>query len=348
MDEFALIRHLNRIALEADKDAQVIVGIGDDAAIVRPLPKTDTVLACDAMVDGIHFAPDTMLPFHVGHKALVSNISDMAAMGANPRFALVTLVVPQQMDVPRLQGIYEGLYSCAKEYGVAIIGGDTVSTTGPLTISVTITGEVEQGRTLLRSNAKPGDVVFLTGPVGLSAAGLHYLLSQGSITRAMADARDHIKVIIRGHQLPSAQVAAGRLLAQSDMRISLNDVSDGLASEAFELAEASGARIVLEAAKIPVHPSLLQYAQSSERSVWDWILYGGEDYQLLGTVGASDWPELQSSFSDHRLALHPIGRVEASPTPAVEWITPEAHRAVLEKKGYNHFGRGSEGGEQHD
>jgi thiamine-monophosphate kinase len=337
MDEFALIRHLNRAQTSANLSDQVIVGIGDDAAVVQSTNGMDTVLACDAMVEGIHFKRETMLPRHVGHKALVSNVSDMAAMGAIPRFALITLVVSKDLNMRWLEGLYEGLYACAKEYGVTIVGGDTVSTTGPLTVSVTITGEVEKGQALLRSSAKPGDMVFVTGHVGDSAGGLHYLLKQNHLEQALRNAESNQLALIRQHQAPAAQIPAGRLLVQAGSRTALNDISDGLASEAFEIAEASEVRIILEATQIPVSPELIQYSQSTGFSVWEWVLFGGEDYQLIGTVSAEKWPSIENAFQLAELPLYRIGRVEAG-GPAVEWIKPDGTREALEKKGYNHLG----------
>jgi thiamine-monophosphate kinase len=341
MDEFALIRHLNKkaqdraIAKSIPSYSQVATGIGDDAAVVGISAGMQLVAACDAMVDQIHFLPQTMEDFHVGYKALVSNVSDIAAMGAIPKFALITLAVPKGLNISRLESIYDGIYACAEEYGVAIIGGDTVSTPDSLSISVTILGEVEIGQALLRSSAKAGDVVFVTGSVGSSSAGLHYLLAKNRVEHSPDSA--YIE-FIRSHRMPKAQVAAGRLLLTSGYGHALNDISDGLASEAWEIAEASGKCIQLFAKNIPISDSVLQYASDINYSPLEWALYGGEDYQLIGTVAAEYWDKARAQFEREGLAIYPIGEVLPG-DPEVRWVNEAGNIERLEKKGFNHFGR---------
>jgi thiamine-monophosphate kinase len=341
LDEFALIRHLNPNTLNRNqKDSevnsshtQVIHGIGDDAAVVQLTPGMQLVTACDAMVETVHFLPETMDDFHVGYKALVSNISDMAAMGAVPKFVLITLMAPKDIHLSRLENLYKGIYQCADEYGVAVIGGDTVSTPAQMSISITILGEVEAGQALLRSTAEVGDVVFVTGPVGSSAAGLHFLLEKG----AHPDPPNFLpQPMVQQHQMPKAQVAAGRLLLKSGLCHALNDISDGLASEAWEIAEASGKRIQLQEGHIPTDDIMIQYAKQVNRSIWDWALFGGEDYQLLGTVAQGDWPQLKSQFGEEGLSIYAIGEVIAGNT-GVEWMKSDGTIKPIEKKGFNHF-----------
>lgn len=331
MDEFGLIRHLNSNALTSQRE--VILGIGDDAAVVQTTPGMQLVAACDAMVETVHFLPETMDDFHVGYKALVSNISDMAAMGAEPKFALITLMSPKNMNLFRLEKLYKGIYQCAEEYGVAVIGGDTVSTPASLSISITILGEVEPGQALLRSSAEIGDIVFVTGPVGSSAAGLHYLLQKGTRNET-PDSIPHS--IVREHQMPKAQVAAGRLLLKSGLCHALNDISDGLASEAWEIAEASGKRVQLNERLIPMEEALTQYAAHVKHSALDWALYGGEDYQLIGTVAQGDWPRLKGVFENEGLSIYAIGEVVKGET-GVDWMKNNGTIEALEKKGFNHF-----------
>jgi thiamine-monophosphate kinase len=341
MDEFALIRHLTDQAQNQSNNkairsySQVVTGIGDDAAVVKLSEGMQLVAACDAMVDQVHFLPETMDDFHVGYKALVSNVSDMAAMGAIPKFALITLVTPKGFNLSRLESIYKGIYACAQEYNVAIIGGDTVSTPDLLTISVTILGEVEMGQALLRSTAQVGDVVFVTGPVGGSAAGLHYLLEKDK-DHSLLDST-YIE-FIRSHQMPNAQVDAGRLLLTSGYGHALNDISDGLASEAWEIAEASGKCIQLFAKDIPILDSVLQYASKINRSALEWALYGGEDYQLIGTLAAENWDSLRSQCEQKGLPIYPIGEVIPG-DPEVKLAAENGKIERLEKKGFNHFGR---------
>lgn len=340
LDEFGLIRLLTEGRTRTGASGGVVLGIGDDAAVVQPRPDFHTVLSCDTMVESIHFRGDTMKYGDIGYKALASNISDMAAMGAVPLYALVALSAPRSLPVERLQELYDGLYACADRYEVAVVGGDTTSSPGPLVVTVTIAGEVEQGRALFRSSARPGDIVFVTGYPGLSAAGLHYLLRRSEDAYALQgqDLPPHIKSLIREHQRPQPQPCAGRLLLQSGRCHALNDVSDGLASEAWEIAEASGCRLIIEQSRLPVHPDLGAYAAETGRPAVDWLLYGGEDYVLLGTAPAEASCELEQLFarSGGGIPFFVIGRVEAG-APKVELWQTDGSVQRIDKKGYNHF-----------
>lgn len=333
MDEFSLIQLLNQRHAGAHSSSydQVIQGIGDDAAVVRISEGKMLVAACDAMVEHIHFAANTMDDYHVGYKALASNVSDMAAMGAEPRFALITLMAPKKLDIARLQELYRGIYDCAGEYGVAVIGGDTVGTPDMLSVSITILGEVEQGRALLRSTAKAGDRVFVTGSVGGSAAGLHWVLKHGK-TRVQPP----YEKMVHMHQMPAAQVKAGRLLLISGHCHALNDISDGLASEAWEIAEASGVRIVLHEGRIPIDEEVRKYAVEVNESPLGWALYGGEDYQLIGTASASMWEHLREGLKKEGLNLYDIGVVKDG-AAGVDLTDENGAIQAIEKKGYNHF-----------
>lgn len=333
MDEFSLIQLLNQRHANTQSKAhlQVIQGIGDDAAVVRLSNGKELAAACDAMVEHIHFAAQTMDDYHVGYKALVSNVSDMAAMGAEPKFALITLMAPKKLDIARLQELYRGIYDCAGEYDVAVIGGDTVGTPDSLSVSITIMGEVEQGKALLRSTAKVEDRVFVTGPVGGSAAGLHWLMKHGK-----TDIPPQYKNMVRMHQMPSAQVRAGRALLLSGQCHALNDVSDGLASESWEIAEASGVRVRLYADRIPIDESVRQYAAEVNQSPLDWAFYGGEDYQLVGTAPASAWEDLREGWKEQGFNIYDIGEVIEG-TVGVELVESEGNSITVEKRGFNHF-----------
>jgi thiamine-monophosphate kinase len=338
LDEFALIRALteNRQTEAFMRSCGVVTGIGDDAAVVRVTEGRQLVMSCDAMVEDVHFRTVTMRDVDIGYKLLASNISDMAAMGAVPKFALVTLCLPRQAPVERLEAIYSGLYECACKYGVAVVGGDTTSTFGSLTLSVSIIGEVEADRALLRSSARAGDIVFVTGTPGLSAAGLHYLLRQEREASMWEPFPAGVEPLVRAHCRPEPQVEAGRLLLASGVCGALNDISDGLASELWEIAEASGLGITLRQHLIPVDRNLLDYAMTVNADPWQWILYGGEDYALVGTVRAGHAERLKETFAQAGLAFHPIGEVDGG-RHGVVMIAPDGAVSVLPKKGYNHF-----------
>jgi thiamine-monophosphate kinase len=348
LDEFGLIRRLtagrgNAAGGPTDGPEErgmpgVAVGIGDDAAVLNGRPGFQWVVSCDTMVLDVHFKPETMTYRAIGHKAMASNISDMAAMGAIPRFALVALSVPAGVPVERLEELYDGLYGCGDRYGVAVVGGDTTSCPRDMTVTVTVIGEAETGKALLRSGARPGDAVFLTGPVGLSAAGLDLLLKRGGSAYDISGLSPQELRLTEAHQFPEPRVKAGRLLLQSGYGTSLNDISDGLASEAWELAEASGCMIGLVEDQLPPDPTLLAYAEQSGLSPLDLMLYGGEDYQLVGTADPSGIDALAALFGREGLRFYVIGTVAASSGgPGVSLRRSDGSLVFVGKRGYNHF-----------
>lgn len=330
MDEFGLIRLLNagRQSPEWQRARGVAVGIGDDAAVVTPGGSMQLVLSCDTMVQDIHFKAETMADYDIGFKAMASSVSDLAAMGAIPRHALVSLVRPPGYAEARLRELYDGLYACADRCGVAVVGGDTTSTNGGLVVSVTAVGEVERDRAMLRSAACEGDAVFVTGALGLSAAGLHALLA--------GRAADAHASLIEAHQRPLPQIAAGRLLLRSGLCRALNDISDGLASEAREIAEASGCGIVLREAALPLTEPLLRYAAASGTNALEWALYGGEDYQLVGTLPERDAARVGVLFREAALPFHIIGEATGE-AGTVRLQRADGSVETVTRGGYNHF-----------
>ncbi|MFD0671354.1 thiamine-phosphate kinase [Cohnella sp. GCM10027633] len=342
LDEFGLIRVWTegRQSSAFLASAGVTVGIGDDAAVVSANPGVEWVLAVDTMVEEVHFKPETMEDADIGYKALAANVSDIAAMGGVPMHALVSVSVPPSWDAGRMERLYEGLYACAAKYGIAIVGGDTTSSPAHLVVAVTVVGCVEAGRAIRRGGAKPGQIVFLTGPTGLSAGGLHGMLSRA---QALRDGSRRVppsppQRLVDAHRRPQPSVQAGRLLLGSALATSLNDVSDGLASEAWEIAEASAVRLSLRETNLPLSGELAGYAALCGVSPLEWVLYGGEDYVLLGTADPDKEVALRESFREAGLPLFVIGVVEAG-APGLELETAGGKRKPLAKRGYNHFAR---------
>lgn len=323
-DEFEWIKS---ISPSTHRQNSLIQGIGDDAALIKGSAQ-DQIVCLDTMVEGIHFTKQTMSPFHTGYKALAANISDIAAMGGSPQFYLVSIAIPAEWREEELSQLYKGMAELAEEYEMDLIGGDTVSTKGPLVLSVTVMGQVEQGRKLLRSNAKPGDLVFVSGPVGDSAAGLSLLLEK-SHHHTFTDFESEL---VREHQIPKPHVGAGRVLAQSNKRIALNDISDGIASEANEIAESSGVTISLQYDKLPRSEAISHYPEQQQEK---WMLYGGEDYKLIGTMSPDDFPAVQEQCAKAGFTLTEIGKVSKG-EPCV-MLDRGTEQEKLSKSGYNHF-----------
>jgi len=387
VDEFASITHWTgrRQSAEWQRARGVSLGIGDDAAAVDITGASDgilgakhMVLAVDTMVESVHFSSETMRDEDVGYKALAANVSDIAAMGGVPLHALVSVAVPKSYGPERMRRLYDGLYECAERYGVAVIGGDTTSSPDRLVISVTLTGTVEAGREVRRSGAKPGEAVFLTGAVGLSAAGLHLLLAEAGGGGAAGSAKQRLQAgdvetghimphaeagyfelmqgqgrdgeresgqsraaLVAAHQRPSPSVRAGRLLLEHGCS-SLNDVSDGVASEAWEIEEASGLRLVLRESRLPLDDALKTYGADASLNPLEWMLYGGEDYVLLGTIAKDKLEEVRDVFREEGLPFFEIGETLEGPV-GVELVRESAQSGderniPVAKRGYNHFG----------
>ena len=260
----------------------VAVGPGDDAAVIEPARGTLDVLTTDALVDGIHFDLRFTPPDAVGHRALAVNLSDLAAMGAEPRAALLSLLLPDDLDVGSLDGIMDGLLALAARYRVALVGGNITRTTGPLTIDMTVTGSVRPRRVLTRAGARPGDDVYLTGTLGSAAAGLE-LLKRGDPAAMWSPASAGLPgawspasaglpaACVERYLRPDPRVRAGMLLGRNRAASSCIDLSDGLAVAARQVAEASGVGMTIDVASIPIAGEL-QTAMTA-----------GDDYELLFT-----------------------------------------------------------------
>ncbi|MBD8070693.1 thiamine-phosphate kinase [Bacillus sp. PS06] len=321
-DEFSFINRIRPSTIHHQDT--LVTGIGDDAAVYIPSPSQSQIICTDTLVEEIHFTNQTMSPYQIGYKALAVNISDVAAMGGTPLYYLVSIAIPSNWSEQELLEIYNGMSEIATTYRMDLIGGDTVSSKNSLMITVTVIGETEKGRQLLRSHAKAGDVVFVTGTIGDSSAGLELLLERGR----NGGFNEEESYLIHRHQYPNPRIEVGRMLSKME-RVSLNDISDGLASEANELAEASQVMITLEAELIPLSKELTNC--QVEHAI-DKALFGGEDFELIGTMSQADWEILQQNG---QTTLSKIGTVSDG-NPGVV-LKQEGSLITLEKKGYNHF-----------
>jgi thiamine-monophosphate kinase len=249
------------------------LGIGDDAATWPAAGDTVAVATTDMLVEGIHFRLDWTSAADLGWKALAVNLSDLAAMGARPGRALVSVAV----DAARRALVVEvarGLQSLADRTGTQVVGGDTVRSPGPLVINVALVGEADQARLLRRDTARVGDLVAVTGTLGAASAGLALLTERGPHLEAALDP------LVGALHRPVPRLAAGAILARLGVRCAI-DVSDGLASETHHLARASGVGIEIDVDRLPLAPAAVQ-ALGSQRAIAG-ALSGGEDYELLFT-----------------------------------------------------------------
>ena len=269
-----------RITERLSAPAWVVIGPGDDAAAIEPVRGALEVLTTDAQIDGVHFDRRFVPPDAIGHRALAVNLSDLAAMGARPRAALLSMALPPSLDLAAFDGMLDGLLALAKRYGVALIGGNITSTPGPLTLDVTAIGTVHRRKTLTRGGARAGDEVFVTGAIGDAATGLRCLqaaLAEGvAVTGADAQVARYLR--------PEPRVRAGSLLGSNRAASSCMDLSDGLADGVRQIAEASGVGVTLDAAAIPVSPEARGWLTAHGCNPLDIALSGGDDFELVFTV----------------------------------------------------------------
>lgn len=328
LGEFGLIGRLR--ALIDRPDDRVHVGIGDDAAVVAG--GRSLVLTADALVEGVHFRRDWISGFAVGYRALAASLSDVAAMGGRPLYALVTLCLSPDEDVEMIEQIYRGMAELADACGVRVVGGDVVRTPGPLVLAVTVTGELLGDRPLTRSGARPDDWIFVTGDLGGAAV----FVDRMSTERGVVMTPEDEWVVRLRHERPQPQLLAAEILSRPDVQCtSLNDISDGLASELHELAEASGVSLLIDAERLPSPAAVRNYARSVRRAASDFMLFGGEDFQLVGTVSEASAGNLLAHMEAGGVRCTCIGRVRAG-SSGVALRTADGVVSVP-KGGYDHF-----------
>jgi len=301
----------------------VRLGIGDDAALARISSGAEMVATTDLLIEGVHFATSLHPPESVGHRALARSLSDVAAMGAVPKYALVALALSRRASRRWVESLYEGMLKLARRYRVSILGGDTACYSGKTLLDVAMIGEVARGKALLRSGAKPGDRIFVAGTLGLSAWGLELLKAPAK--------RETVHEALRAHLYPEPQCALGQYLAKEKLASAAIDVSDGLSTDLHRLCEASGVGARLWADRIP-----RPHAPANDRlqaRLLQWALCGGEDYRLLFTVPPTKVNRIPSSFRGVR--IHPIGEV-CSADRGVLMQENDANRVIV-PRGYDHF-----------
>jgi len=302
---------------------QLRLGIGDDAALVMAQSGHELILTIDMSIEDVHFTRRLHPPDAVGHRALARSLSDVAAMGGVPRYALVSLAISRETSRGWVSRFYRGMLALAQRFGVELVGGDTAMVPGKTFIDVLVAGEVPRGKALLRSGARAGDQIFVSDRLGLSALGLRLLQSQrrGPISKAAA------REAVRSHLYPEPQCALGRFLSIRGLASALMDLSDGLSTDLSRLCEASGVGAHLWEDKIPC-PNLPDPADSLQLA-----LHGGEDYQLLITAPGATGSRRPLKFRGR--PLHHIGEIVAS--KGVKLVMPSGKLHNLEPAGWDHF-----------
>jgi len=311
--EFSLIHRIRR---RAATRGDVVLGIGDDAALLRPPVGEVLVVSADTLNAGVHFPPETGAA-DIGWKALAVNLSDLAAMGATPAWMTLSLSLPAA-DADWLDAFLDGFLALAAQHDVALVGGDT--TRGPLSIAVTALGFVPDGAALRRSGAQPGDEVWITGVPGEAAAGL-------AQWRLGEPVDPHLRARL---DRPTPRVAAGislRAIASACI-----DVSDGLAADLGHLLDASGAGATLELARLPRSDAL---AALTDAARWGHQLAGGDDYELCFTAPAVQRERIVQALARCATPAQVIGRIE--PDAGLRLLDPQGKAWIPATRGWDHF-----------
>jgi thiamine-monophosphate kinase len=288
----------------------LLVGIGDDAAVVEPPRNRVEVLSVDAIVEGVHFARAFVPPDAIGHRALAVNLSDLAAMGAAPRLALLSMALPAALPLADFDAIAAGFAALAARHKLHLAGGNLTRSPGPLMIDVTVVGTVKRRQALTRSGARPGDDLYVTGSVGSAAAGLALLRERAAVishkssvssqqssvaspSRQTDDGRlktDDLRLttddlrLVTAYLLPSPRVRVGLLMSRNRAASACMDLSDGLADAAHQMADASGVGLTIDAAALPIDPAAREFFEARGKDAVTEALTGGDDYELLLAV----------------------------------------------------------------
>ena len=297
------------------------LGVGDDAALLALSASMELAVSTDMLLVGRHFLPGDD-PKRLGHKALAVNLSDLAAMGAQPRWALLALALPE-LDEDWLAAFSRGFFTLAEQHGVELVGGDT--TRGPLNLCVTVLGEVEPGRALTRAGARPGDEIWVSGSLGGAALGLAKV--QGALVLTPAEAASCLK---RLHS-PEPRVALGRaLLGVASAAI---DVSDGLLADLGHILERSGVAAEVDFQRLPAHPAVA--ARMADPLVRRCLLAGGDDYELCFTAPPGRAQAVEAAGRAAGVAVTRIGRVLAG--EGLMLVGADGVAMPIVERGYDHF-----------
>lgn len=315
----------------------VRVGVGDDVAVLEQDEGTYLLATCDIQVEGVHFLRDRITPYQLGRKAAAINLSDIAAMGGEPLHFLVSLALPPDTEVAWVDALYDGLREEASRYGADIVGGNMAKIGGPIVVDLFLLGQVPREHLLLRSGARPGDEVWVTGFLGDSAAGLTLLLQPDlPVEEAVRGA------VLAAHLTPTPRVREGQVIARRGQATAMIDLSDGLSSDIGHICEESRVGVRLWAERLPISPAARQVAGLAGKWAWQWALGGGEDYELCFTAPPGAGQELATAVREATgTQVTQVG--EILPEDAGRWLRLEDGSEVpLMGAGWDHFRPGEQ------
>lgn len=339
--EFAFIEQIRQRSRHHSsliaKHSSLSVGIGDDAAVIRQVSGRETVITADLLVEEIDFRLKTTTPWLLGFKALAVSLSDIAAMGARPHYALLSLGIPSEIwNSDFVDKLYDGFFALAEAYQVHLIGGDVSRTPERIVLDSIVIGETLRGRAIRRAGARPGDHIFVTGTLGGAAAGLRLLEHGARLSRKRARTvhQRTIEQLLLRQLRPEPRVLWGAILGEEPQPTAMIDISDGLSSDLLHLCRESGVGAMIDASRIPIDPLVVNLCGRCALDPLQLALHGGEDFELLFTIRPRDLSRLPR-------------QVDGVPVTYLGDVTREAGRIQvaegsrvwpLEPAGFTHFG----------
>lgn len=295
---------ISRLKKRALVHNDVLIGIGDDAAVIKGTAGRDSLVCCDLMIEGVHFHTDWTPPRLLGHKALAVNLSDIAAMGGVPKFAMVSIAIPSKVSSEFIDQLFDGLFELADRCNVSIIGGDTSSSRDSLFIDVSLIGDCETGKAITRRGAKAGDLIYVSGSLGASGVGLA-LLRDGV---RLNDSSEFDDALLK-HLSPDPRLELGRAIGEARLATSMIDISDGLSTDLWHLLDESICGAVIHADAIPIAECVRGYSSFRGADSLQLALGGGEEYELLFTTSPEKSSEIEKLAEVLGIKITVIGEI---------------------------------------
>ncbi len=332
--EFALIRALQR--RHGVRNASILCGIGDDAAVIAPSKYRWQLFTTDLLAEGIHFDLRTATWFDIGFRAATANLSDIAAMGGAPQYLLVSIAIPRKGTSRDVLRLYQGMMSACRPHKVKLIGGDTSASAAGWFINIALIGSVTARQALLRSGARAGDGLYVTGTLGDSCAGLELLQTARRKNANRLLPTHHRNFLLRRHLRPTARIAEAQWLSMKRWATSAIDLSDGLSGDLRHICEESHVGADLDLSALPISAACRAYATLTKRDPASIALAGGEDYELLFTVPSEYCRRFERNARIQHMPVTRIGTI----TPArsgIHSLSPDGKRRLLPMTSYEHF-----------